>query len=203
VQAQAELRNLSFTSTMDMTNSLMDFRTFARVVLRRQPGLMVGRDISEAEHESDKKAYDYYVKKGIDQSMAQPMTQPQFMSMTNEQGRVIDVLIKPNGEPMVVEPKVQNTQQGIVTMVNPTNAVPVVNPQTGQPYMGYAADPTMGGAPPPLAGGGMAATNAPAAAPSQTPAPSPTPFPEGATIRSKRDGKTYKIVNGQPVPVGP
>jgi hypothetical protein len=49
----------------------------------------------------------------------------------------------------------------------------------------------------------MAATNAPTAAPMQTPAPSPTPFPEGAVIRSKRDGKSYRIVNGQPVLVGP
>jgi hypothetical protein len=174
-----------------------------------RPGQKVGLgpdDISPDDHEANKKAYDYYTKKSVDQAMTleQPMQPPQFMSMTNEQGRVIDVLIKPNGEPMVVEPKVQNTQQGIVTMVNPTNAVPVVNPQTGQPYMGYAADPTMGGpSPAPLAGGGMAATNAPAASPTQTPAPSPTPFPEGAVIRSKRDGKNYRIVNGQPVLVGP
>jgi hypothetical protein len=182
----------------------MDFRTFARTVLGRQPGMMVGRDISETEHEADKKAYDYYVKKGIDSSMAQPMQPPQFMSMTNEQGRVIDVLIKPNGEPMVVEPKVQNTQQGMFTMSNPTNAVPLVDPRTGQQLQGYAADPMMGGpSPAPLAGGGMMATNAPVAAPVQTPAPSPTPFPEGAVIRSKRDGKSYRIVNGQPVLVGP
>ena len=55
------------------------------------------------------------------------------------------------------------------------------------------------------AGGGMAATNAPAAAPVQAlaPAPAPTPFPEGAVIRSKRDGKSYRIVNGQPTLVGP
>lgn len=189
---------------MDMTNSLMDFRTFARTVLGRRPGMVVGRDISEAEFESDKKAYDYYTKKGIDQSMARPQSPPQFMSLTNSEGRVIDVLMKPNGEPMVVEPKVQNTQQGMFTMANPTNAVPIVDPRTGQQLQGYAADPMMGGpAPAPLAGGGMAATNAPAAAPVQTPAPSPTPFPEGAVIRDKRDGKTYKIVNGQPVPVGP
>ena len=182
----------------------MDFRTFARTVLGRQPGMMVGRDISEAEHEADKKAYDYYVKKGIDQVMTvqQPVQPPQFMSLTNSEGRVIDVLVKPDGTPQVVEPKVQNTQQGIVTMVNPTNAVPVVNPDTGQPYMGYAADPMMSGAPVPGIGGqGMAVTNAPTAAPMQTPAPSPTPaqLREGMIVR--QGGVTYKIVNGQPVVV--
>ena len=127
------------------------------------------------------------------------------MSVTNAEGRVSDLLIKPDGDPIVVEPKTLNTQQGMFTMANPTNAAPIIDPRTRQQVQGYAADPMMMGAPSPapLAGGGMAATNAPAAAPSQTPAPSPTPFPEGATIRSKRDGKTYKIVNGQPVPVGP
>jgi hypothetical protein len=189
---------------MDMTNSLMDFRTFARTVLGRQPGMMVGRDISEAEFESDKKAYDYYVRKGLDQSMAQPQPPPQFMSMTNSEGRVIDLLIKPNGEPMVVEPKTLNTQQGMFTMANPTNAAPIVDPRTGEQVMGYAADPFgAGGAPAPLAGGGMMATNAPTAAPTQTPAPSPTPFPDTATIRRKSDGKLFKVVNGELVPVGP
>jgi hypothetical protein len=130
--------------------------------------------------------------------------QPQFMSLTNAEGRVIDVMVKPDGEPVVVEPKVQNTQQGMFTMANPTNAVPIVDPRTGQQLQGYAADPYAGApTPAPLAGGGMAATNAPTAAPMQTPAPSPTPFPEGAVIRSKRDGQNYRIVNGQPVLVGP
>jgi hypothetical protein len=189
---------------MPQTNAVMDFRTFARSVLGRQPGMQVGRDISEAEHEADKKAYDYYVKKGIDQVMTvqQPVQPPQFMSLTNSEGRVIDVLLKPNGDPQVVEPKVQNTQQGIMTMVNPTNAVPMVNPQTGQPLMGYAADPMMGGMPQPgIGGAGMAVTNAPTAAPMQTPAPSPAPqqLREGSVVR--QNGVTYRITNGVPVPV--
>jgi hypothetical protein len=191
---------------MPQTNAVMDFRTFARSVLGRQPGMQVGRDISEAEHEADKKAYDYYVKKGIDQVMTvqQPVQPPQFMSLTNSEGRVIDVLLKPNGDPQVVEPKVQNTQQGIMTMVNPTNAVPMVNPQTGQPLMGYAADPMMGGmpSPAPLAGGQMTATNAPTAAPMQTPAPSPAAPPQLRDgMRVRQNGITYVITNGVPVPV--
>lgn len=99
-----------------------------------------------------------------------PSSEPQFVSLTNPSGRVIDVLIKPNGEPMVVEPKTQNTQQGIMTMVNPTNAVPVVNRQTGQPIMGYAADPMMGDVPQTI---GTYGTN-----PQQTPPPSPVPQAE-------------------------
>jgi hypothetical protein len=184
----------------------MDFRTFARTVLGRQPGMMVGRDISETEHEADKKAYDYYVKKGLDQAMSpEQLTSVSGGSFTNAEGRVTDYLVKPKGvDVQVLEPRVQNTQQGMFTMTSPTNAVPIVDPRTGQQLQGYAADPTMGGpSPAPLAGGGMAATNAPAASPTQTPAPSPTPFPEGAVIRSKRDGKNYRIVNGQPVLVGP
>lgn len=47
-----------------------------------------------------------------------------------------------------------------------------------------------------LLGGGSPA--APAAAPS--PAAPTTPFNEGQLIRSKADGKLYKVVNGQPVP---
>ena len=181
----------------------MDFRTFARSVLGRQPGMVVGKDVSAEEFEADKKAYDYYVKKGIDQVMTvqQPVQPPQFMSLTNSEGRVIDVLVKPDGTPQVVEPRVQNTQQGLVTMVNPTNAVPVVNPNTQQPYMGYAADPMSGAPMPGIGGAGMAVTNSPTAAPAQTPAPSPTPqqLREGSIVR--QNGVTYRIVNGQPVVV--
>ena len=84
----------------------MDFRTFARSVLGRQPGKFVVRDVSTEEFEADKKAYDYYVKKGIDQVMTvqQPVQPPQFMSLTNAEGRVIDVLLKADGTPQVVEP---------------------------------------------------------------------------------------------------
>jgi hypothetical protein len=185
------------------TNAPMmyDLRRFANEVMGVK-GVRMRTDSPEFKFIADQ------AKKFNDMRMqalaAGPQAEPKFMSITNAEGRVIDVLIKPNGEPMVVEPKVQNTQQGMFTMSNPTNAVPLVDPRTGQQLQGYAADPMMGGpSPAPLAGGGMMATNAPTAAPVQTPAPSPTPFPEGAVIRSKRDGKNYRIVNGQPVLVGP
>jgi hypothetical protein len=185
------------------TNAPMmyDLRRFANEVMGVK-GVRMRTDSPEFKFIADQ------AKKFNDMRMqalaAGPQAEPKFMSITNAEGRVIDVLIKPNGEPMVVEPKVQNTQQGMFTMSNPTNAVPLVDPRTGQQLQGYAAEPMMGGpSPAPLAGGGMMATNAPTAAPVQTPAPSPTPFPEGAVIRNKRDGKNYRIVNGQPVLVGP
>lgn len=180
----------------------MDFRTFARNVLGRQPGLIPGRDIPTDIYEEDKKAYQHYVKKAIDQTMTvqQPVQPPQFMSLTNSEGRVIDVLVKPDGTPQVVEPKVQNTQQGIVTMVNPTNAVPVVNPNTQQPYMGYAADPTMGGAPMPgIGGAGMAVTNAPTMTNAPTAAPTPQPSPTPSYTMTQAEASQRFGTN---IPVG-
>jgi hypothetical protein len=140
----------------------------------------------------------YYRKKKVDAMVKAEFdakngtsSQPKFMSLTNDSGRVIDVMVKPDGEPVVVEPKVQNTQQGMFTMSNPTNAVPLVDPSTGQQLQGYAAEANYGGAPAPMAGGGaFAGTNAPT--------PSPTPYPEGAKIRNKRDGMLYQVVNGVP-----
>lgn len=169
----------------------MDQRTFGRMFLGRQPGQRVGGK----QLEDDKKQYEYFVKKSVDKffdSQQGSAPQPQFMSLTNDAGRVIDVMVKPDGEPVLVSPQTLNTQQGMFTMANPTNAAPIIDPRTGRQVMGYAADPD-GGAPAPMAGGGaFAGTNAPTAA------PSPTPYAEGAKIRSKRDGLLYQVVNGVP-----
>ena len=161
----------------------MDMRTFGRMFLGRQPGQRVAGE----QLENDRKQYEYFVKKSVDEffkTQQATAPQPQFMSLTNSEGRVIDVLVKPDGTPQVVEPKVQNTQQGIVTMVNPTNAVPVVNPQTQQPYMGYAADPMMGEAPQTIGAYGAQPqqTPAPAPAPQAAPAPSPAPMPQASQM---------------------
>jgi hypothetical protein len=100
-----------------------------------------------------------------------PQSEPRFMSVTNAEGRVIDVLIKPNGEPMVIEPRTLNTQQGMFTMANPTNAAPIIDPRTGQQVKGYAAGLDLGEDDAPL---GTYAPGQPAA-PTQTPAPTPMP----------------------------
>lgn len=117
---------------------------------------------------------------------AGPKAPPQYLSLTNQEGRAIDVLIKPNGEPQVIEPKIQNTTQGIVSMVNPTNAVPVVNPQTLEPYKGYVASGGMYGFGQGVVGmDNSAARDAAAAAaggqPATAPAPSPAPKPYAMT----------------------
>lgn len=183
------------------TNNVMDLRTFGRMFLGRQEGQRVTKE----EFEADKKAYDYYVKQAIDKTMASPApSSVQFGVATNSEGRVTDYAVVPDGVKLqVLEPKTLNTQQGMFTQVNPTNVAPIVDPRTGQQVMGYAADPMMGSmpSPAPLAGGQMAATNAPTAVPVQTPAPSPTPaqLREGMIVR--QGGVTYKIVNGQPVVV--
>jgi hypothetical protein len=158
----------------------MDPNEYAKTVY----GLKPGDKVSPAMAAQIKEELSYYRKKKID-----AMVKAEF------------------------DPEILNTQQGMYARYGGTNAVAIAPMVTnaqgqvvrGEPLRGYAADPyaAEAGAPAPLAGGGMMATNAPTAAPVQTPAPSPTPFPEGAVIRSKRDGKNYRIVNGQPVLVGP
>jgi hypothetical protein len=117
------------------------------------------------------------------------MIPPQVVNVTNkETGFVQPFMVHPSMQPQPIEPKTLQTKDGFVTMVNPTNAAPIVNIATGNPALGYAAEPADEGS---IGFGG--------ASPTGSPAPAPTPFPEGATIRSKSDGKLYKIVNGQPV----
>ena len=111
-----------------------------------------------------------------------PKAPPQYLSLTNQEGRAIDVLIKPDGEPQVIEPKIQNTTQGIVSMVNPTNAVPVVNPQTLEPYKGYVHRGSMYGMGQEVVGmDNNAARAAAAAATGGSPAPTPAPQPYAMT----------------------
>jgi hypothetical protein len=96
------------------------------------------------------------------------------------------------------KPELLNTQQGMYARYDGTNAVPIATMTTNSAgqmqrdhLMGYAAQDSYGGGPAPMAGGGaFAGTNAPT--------PSPTPYPEGAKIRSKRDGMIYQVVNGVP-----
>jgi hypothetical protein len=177
--------------------------------LFRLQGRQPGWSPTDLEFDQAVKTVEALNKEKLAAMMMPEQQMPKYMSLTNEaDGSVVRGIMEQGKFREIPVDKV-NTQQGMFSMSNPTNAVPLVDPRTGQQLQGYAADPMMGGAPSPapLAGGGMMATNsmtnAPAAAPMQTPAPSPTPFPEGAVIRSKRDGQNYRIVNGQPVLVGP
>jgi len=173
---------------------MYDLRRFGREVMGIEPGRKIDPKSEEFKFISDQ------AKKFNDARMkalsAGPASEPRYMSLTNADGRAIDVMIKPDGEPIVVNPQTLNTQQGMFTQVNPTNVAPIIDPRTGQQVMGYVADPTMGGAPAPgIGGAGMAVTNSPTAAPS----PTPQQLREGSVVR--QNGVTYKIVNGAPVPV--
>ncbi len=79
-------------------------------------------------------------KKRIEALSAGPQAEPRFMSVTNAEGRVIDLLIKPDGEPIVVKPETLNTPKGTYTMQSPTNLVPVMMPD-GTVAQNYTAGP--------------------------------------------------------------
>jgi hypothetical protein len=125
----------------------MDLRTFGRMFLGRQPGYKP----SPEEFEADKKAYEYYIKKSIDNRF-----DPEILN--TQQG----MYARYDGTNAVaIAPMTTNAQGQVVR---------------GEPLRGYAADPyaAEAGAPAPLAGGGMATTNAPTAAPTPQPAPTPS-----------------------------
>lgn len=141
---------------------MYDLKRFGREVMGLS-GMKLKKDSEEFKFVVDQaKKFNEMRMKAL---ASGPGAEPQFMSLTNPEGRVVDVLIKPDGEPMVVEPKTLNTQQGMFTMANPTNAAPIVDPRTGQQVMGYAAEP---------AAGDVAQTIGPySAQPTQSPTPAP------------------------------
>ena len=180
------------------TNAPMmyDLRRFANEVMGVR-GVRMRTDSPEFKFIADQ------AKKFNDMRMqalsASPQSEPKFMSITNPEGRVIDVLIKPNGEPMVIEPKTLNTQQGMFTMANATNAAPIIDPRTGQQVKGYAAGIDLGEDAAPLG------TYTPGqATPQQTPAPSAAPAPSPQAPQQAQfvrvvspDGKTGIIPSNQ------
>jgi hypothetical protein len=184
------------------TNAPMmyDLRRFANEVMGVR-GVRMRTDSPEFKFIADQ------AKKFNDMRMqalsASPQSEPKFMSITNPEGRVIDVLIKPNGEPMVIEPKTLNTQQGMFTMANATNAAPIIDPRTGQQVKGYAAGIDLGEDAAPLGAytPGQAApqqTPAPSPAPSAAPAPSPQAPQQAQFVRVvSPDGKTGIIPSNQ------
>jgi hypothetical protein len=184
------------------TNAPMmyDLRRFANEVMGVR-GVRMRTDSPEFKFIADQ------AKKFNDMRMqalsAGPQSEPKFMSITNAEGRVIDVLIKPNGEPMVIEPKTLNTQQGMFTMANATNAAPIIDPRTGQQVKGYAAGIDLGEDAAPLGTytPGQATpqqTPAPSPAPSAAPAPSPQVPQQAQFVRVvSPDGKTGIIPSNQ------
>jgi hypothetical protein len=172
------------------TNAPMmyDLRRFANEVMGVR-GVRMRTDSPEFKFIADQ------AKKFNDMRMqalsAGPQSEPKFMSITNAEGRVIDVLIKPDGEPMVIEPKTLNTQQGMFTMANATNAAPIIDPRTGQQVKGYAAGIDLGEDAAPLG------TYTPGqAAPQQTPAPSPAPSAVPApSPQSPQQAQSVRVIS--------
>jgi hypothetical protein len=183
------------------TNAPMmyDLRRFANEVMGVR-GVRMRTDSPEFKFITDQ------AKKFNDMRMqalaAGPQAEPKFMSITNAEGRVIDVLIKPNGEPMVVEPKVLPTPKGTYTMRSATNAVPVMLPD-GSVAQNYTSQPLLGEDEAALGtyspGQGASPTQTPAP-PTPSGAPSPTPqAPQQAQFVRviSPDGKTGIIPAGQ------
>lgn len=151
----------------------MDPNTYAKEVY----GLKVGDTVTPAMARQIKAELEYYRKKKVD-----AMVKAEF------------------------DPDILNTQQGLYARYNGTNAVAIAPVTTnaqgqvvrGEALRGYAADQYGDSAAPvpTLGNGAFAGTNAPTT--TNAPTPSPTPYPEGAKIRSKRDGMMYQIVNGVP-----
>ena len=151
----------------------MDPNTYAKEVY----GLKPGDPVTPAMAAQIKAELEYYRKKKVD-----AMVKAEF------------------------NPEILNTQQGLYARYNGTNAVAIAPMTTnaqgqavrGDQLRGYAAEQYGDSAAPApgIGGAGMAVTNAPTM--TNAPSPSPTPYPEGAKIRSKRDGMMYQVVNGVP-----
>lgn len=182
----------------------MDQRTFGRMFLGRQPG----QRVSGEQLENDRKQYEYFVKRSVDEffkSKQGPAPAPQFMSITNAEGRVIDGVMKPDGSFEVIEPQTLNTQQGMFTMRNPTNAAPIIDPRTGQQVMGYAAEPLTSDTPQTIGAYGAQPQQTPtptqSPAPQAAPTPSPTPAPAAQANQMVRviapDGRQGSIPAAQ------
>lgn len=172
------------------TNAVMDLRTFGRMFLGRQPG----QAVSKEEFEADKKAYEYYVKQAIDNTMANeagPSTErpvdvgyitnaPRVTMETNAAGNVIT---NTNSGPIVhqvekyadgtfklIPAQVQNFRAGSAEMVAPGTSRTITNETTGAPEMNYSSEYSEGGA----GAATIGAYNAGAGAPAQVIPPTAT-----------------------------
>jgi len=165
-------------------------------------GYQPGQRISKEEFGALKSAYDYYVKGALDQRKESESKVARLMQTNTEDGQRINLLIQPDGTAQVLKPELRETKDGTMAIINHTNAVPVVNVQTKQPIMGYAAEPDWGPDTnrPTLPG----ATNAP----TPTPTPAPTPKPVTVAELQSRLGVslppgTHVLPNGRTITVVP
>lgn len=169
------------------TNSpiMYDLRRFGREVMGIKPGTKMDPKSEEFKFIADQaKKFNEARMKAL---ASGPSSEPRYMSLTNAEGRVIDVMIKPDGEPIVVNPQTLNTQQGMFTQVNPTNVAPIIDPRTGQQVKGYASRIDLG-----EDGATLGAYTPGAAAPQQTPAP--TPEPQAAPAPAPQADQPVRVI---------
>lgn len=125
----------------------MDLKTFGRMFLGRQPGYRPTPD----ELEADKKAYQYYVQKSIDNRF-----DPEILN--TQQG----MYARYDGTNAVAIAPMTTNAQG--------------QPVRGEPLRGYAADQYGDSAAPvpTLGNGAFSGTNAPTNTPTASPSPTPS-----------------------------
>ena len=151
-------------------------RTFGRMFLGRKPGQWV----SDEEMEQDKKAYEYYIKKSIDNRF-----DPEILN--TQQG----MYARYDGTNAVAIAPMTTNAQG--------------QPVRGEPLRGYAADQYGDSAAPvpTLGNGAFSGTNAPTNAPTASPSPTPSPsFVVEATadeIRQRYPNAPANLVPGMTI----
>ena len=154
----------------------MDLKTFGRMFLGRQPGYRP----TPAEFEADKKAYEYYIKKSIDNRF-----DPEILN--TQQG----MYARYDGTNAVAIAPMTTNAQG--------------QPVRGEPLRGYAADQYGDSAAPvpTLGNGAFSGTNAPTNAPTASPSPTPSPsFVVEATadeIRQRYPNAPANLVPGMTI----
>lgn len=124
---------------------------------------------------------------------AGPSSEPRLVSMTNE-GRVIDVLIKPDGEPMVVQPSQQVADPRFVTLTNEADGSTIKGVlQGGRFTQQYNGSPLSG-----LLSGGGAITQY---SPQQQQQPEQVTNPSGVTATGPAAAAPNTSVNQVAAPV--
>ena len=162
----------------------------------RMKGARPGYEPTDLEYEQAVKTAEDLNKQKLQAIMMPEQAAPQYITLTNKADNSEVRGIMEGGKFREIPVDKVTTPKGTFALQTATNAAPIYLPD-GSVAQNYTSDPTMGGAPAPgIGGAGMAVTNAPTM--TNAPSPSPTPYPEGAKIRSKRDGMMYQVVNGVP-----
>ena len=140
----------------------------------RMKGVQPGYDPTDLEYEQAVKTAEDLNKQKLQAAMMPEQAMPQYITLTNQADGSEVRGIMEGGKFREIPIDKITTPRGTFALQTATNAAPIYLPD-GSVAQNYTSDPTMGGAPAPLAGGGtFAGTNAPTAAPTPQPAPTPS-----------------------------